>query len=370
MVRKALLSAVSAVAVLVATAPVAVADDVADAYRAIFADPLNAELNLQYALLAEGRGEYRKALAAYERLLVNDAGNEAAVRGIQRVRRIIEPAVSQRTLDFGGRFDSNGVRAQTGGDSDLLGYASLRVRDERALDGTRWRTLFGAYGEAHARASGLNYANIDVESGPLLDMAGTMMSVRPAVGVGAAFFDGRFYHADANASATLEGYLQGAYQWIKLRAGYRVFDGAFLSDSGLYADLTGRFSKKDVLAENDALSIAPAFRWSNIDGPTGITYFTPGRFLEGGAVVEYTQAVTGALTAGVNVQLRSRFYADTGLGARNDTLLAPGASLIAKNLLSPQTDVRLDYRYEQNWSNQFGHNWQNHAVKLSLSVRR
>ena len=31
-----------------------------------------AQLSLQYALIAEGRHEYRKALSAYERVLLND----------------------------------------------------------------------------------------------------------------------------------------------------------------------------------------------------------------------------------------------------------------------------------------------------------
>src|SRR5690606_8330424 len=113
-------------------------------YGAVLADPLNAELNLQYARLAEAKGEVRKALAAYERVLVNDESNAAAISGIQRVRRTIEPAVSQKTLDFGARFDSNALRTNTNASSDLLGYVSYRVRDERPLHDLRWRTLFGA----------------------------------------------------------------------------------------------------------------------------------------------------------------------------------------------------------------------------------
>lgn len=352
------------------SAPMA-AEELAAAYGAVLADPLNAELNLQYARLAEAKGEVRKALAAYERVLVNDENNAAAISGIQRVRRTIEPAVSQKTLDFGARFDSNALRTNTNASSDLLGYVSYRVRDERPLHDLRWRTLFGAYGEAHLNEDSLNFASVDAETGPLLDLEGTMMTVRPALGVGAAFFDGRFYHADVNASATLEGYLQGAYQWVKLRAGYRAFNEGFTSDSGFYADVTGRFGKRNVLTQQDSLSITPSARWSNFDGPTnGLMYYTPGRFLEAGAIAEYTRPVNDLLTAGANLQLRQRFYTDSGLGARTDTLLAPGASLIAQNVFGPQTDMRIDYRYERNWSNQSGRDWQNHVVKLSLSTRR
>ena len=88
------LAAALAAALSLATAGEGAADEMTDVYARIVANPVDSELNLQYALLAEGRGEYRKALAAYERVLVNDPGNEAARRGLQRVRRIIEPSRS------------------------------------------------------------------------------------------------------------------------------------------------------------------------------------------------------------------------------------------------------------------------------------
>ena len=61
--------------------------DIIAVYDQILDDPGNTELNLQYALLAEGRGEYRKALGTYERILINDPSNAAAQRGLLRVRR-------------------------------------------------------------------------------------------------------------------------------------------------------------------------------------------------------------------------------------------------------------------------------------------
>jgi hypothetical protein len=275
-------------------------------------------------------------------------------------------------MELGVRYDTNPIRAEAGSDGEFTGYGAFRIRDERALGAYRWRTLFGAYGEAHASLDQLNYANVSAETGPIIDLPGTMMAFRPAIGTSAAFFDERFFYWDVNASAGLEGYLQGAYQWAKLRVGYRAFDPTFTSDAGFYADLTGRMAFKDVLQDKDVVSFAPILRWSNIEGlpDDGSFDFAPGRYFEAAATFEYSKILSEHWTAAVNLRVRDRVYADTGLGARNDYGIAPGVSLIATNLLGVQTDVRFDYRFEQNWSNQAGHNWQNHMFKLAFVARR
>lgn len=348
------------------------ADELTDVYARIIANPVDTELNLQYALLAEGRGEYRKALAAYERVLINDPGNESARRGLQRVRRIIEPAVTLTTAEAGAVIESNPLHAADGSETDVFGFGRLRIRDERPLGAHRWRTIFGAYGEAHAREQQLNYANVDAETGPLIDLDGTMMTFRPAVGGGAAYFDGRFYYWDVNVSGTLEGYLQGAYQWIRLRTGYRQFDPSFSADRGAYADLTGRLALQDVVHANDVFSIAPKLRWSGIEGlpQDGGDEFAPGLYVEAGATFEYSKVVNQALTAAVNLRLNQRWYEDIGSGSREDFLVSPGAALIFTGLFGVQTDLKLDYRYEWNDSNDDDHDWQNHVFKVGVSVRR
>jgi tetratricopeptide (TPR) repeat protein len=366
------LAAAFAVALWPAFAGLASADELADVYARIIANPVDSALNLQYALIAEGRGEYRKALAAYERVLVNDPGNEAARRGLQRVRRIIEPAVTLRTLEFGARVDSNPTHATAGGEADVLGYGRLSIRDERPLGGHRWRTVVNAYGEAHARETELNYASLNAETGPLIDLDGSMMTFRPALGGGAAFFDGRFYYADVNASAALEGYLQGAYQWARLRAGYRQYDPSFTADEGFYADLSGKWSFQDVVHDNDVFSIAPRLRWSGIEGlpADDADEFAPGLYVEAGTAFEYSKAITSALAASLNARLNRRWYRDIGGGARQDFLVSPGAGLIFTGLFGVQTDLRVDYRYEWNDSTDDAHDWQNHSVKVGVSVRR
>jgi hypothetical protein len=366
------LAAALAVALSLSIADDAAADDLIDVYARIIDNPVDSELNLQYAMIAEGRGEYRKALAAYERILINDPDNAAARRGLQRVRRIIQPATTQHVFEFGGAAETNPLHAADGGNADVMGYGRYRIRDERPIGGHRWRTIVTAYGEAHAHESQLNYGSLTAETGPLIDLEGSMMTFRPAVGGGAAIFDGRFYYGDINVSGTLEGYLQGAYQWARLRAGYRQYDSSFTADHGFYADLTGKWSFKDVLHDRDVFSVSPRVRWSGIAGvpDNGATEFAPGLYVEGGTTFEYAKAVSQALTAEVSLRLRQRWYEDIGSGGREDFLASPGAALVFPGLFGPQTHLRVDYRYEWNDSSDDAHDWQNHSLKAGVSVRR
>ena len=366
---------VTAAALLALVLPVAIpgasADEMTSVYARIVADPTSSELNLQYAMIAEGRKEYRKALAAYERVLVNDPTNESAKRGLARIRRVIQPPSTQTAIELGATWESNPERTSPPTTGDVFGYGSLQVKDERVTGGQRWRTNLGLYGEGHGQFSDLDYANINGDIGPLIDLGASLMTFRPAVGAGAAYFDGKVYYGDVNVSGLLEGYLNGAYQWARVRAGYRDYDPSF-SSGGTYADLTGKFSLANLFGEGDVLSIAPWARWSDINGAADSTAidFATGLYIEGGAKLEYARAFTDAVTAAVNVTASDRYYNDIGSGHRQDWFLSPGASLIFTNVFSPQTDLRFDYAYQWNWSNQTGHTWQNQTVTAAFVIHR
>jgi hypothetical protein len=76
-------------------------------YSLILRDPTNSQLNLRYAELAEASGKLRWALAAYERVLVNDPGNLEAQAGLQRVRRRLQPNTTQFTAELGAAGETN-----------------------------------------------------------------------------------------------------------------------------------------------------------------------------------------------------------------------------------------------------------------------
>jgi tetratricopeptide (TPR) repeat protein len=363
--------ALTATTAIALAAPLAAADELTAAYARVLADPTNSEVSIHYAQLAEARGEFRKALSAYERVLVNDPDNTVAREGLQRVRRIIQPAETKKTVEVGATWDSNALRSPMA-TGDVLGYGSFRLKDERAHGLYRWRTNLNLYGEAYANQTDMNYASINGDVGPVMDIKGTNMSVRPGVGLGTAFFEGRNYYWDVNATALFEGYLNGAYQWLRFRAGYRQYDQSFTANAGSYVDVTGHFAVQDVFHDHDVLSVSPWVRWSGIDGlpDNGSLDFATGLYIEGGANFEYAKAISDSLSAAVNVKVSDRLYNDIGIGSRQDWYVAPGASLTFKNLLGPQGDLRLDYKYEWNSSNMADHTWQNQSATIAVVFRR
>jgi hypothetical protein len=349
----------------------AAADEMSAVYAKILANPTDPAANLQYAQLAEAQGDYKRALATYERMLLNDPNNKAALEGLQRIRLMVEPAKTQKTFEAGLTSVSNPTLDPVG-TPDVYAYGSFGIRDERVAGGQRFRTNINLYGEAYANTTSMDYASLSADFGPIWNVPKTETTFRPALGVGTAYFDNKIYYGDVNASGLFEGYLNGAYQWLRLRVGYRSYDPSFTSGSGAYADVTGKFAIASIFGENDSFSVAPWIRWSGINGTpdNGADDFATGLYVEGGATFEYASALNDWLSAAVNVKLSDRKYNDIGSGSREDRLVAPGAALVFTNLFSPQTDLRLAYRYEWNDSNDPSHTYQNQVATVSVVVRR
>lgn len=362
--------------VLAALARPAFADPLAAAYQSVLANPTDTEVNLQYALVAEGQKKWRLALAAYERILANDPNNAAARAGLQRIRRIIQPPETQKTVEIGTEYDSNILQVPEGATSDWTFYAKGRVRDERNWFGERWRTTATAYADTHATNNQLDYMVAMFDIGPILDLNGTMMAARPFVGGAVTGLGGSYFYSEVNFGASLEGYLDGAYQWARVRAGYRDYGDVGISTNGWYAEAVAHWAHKDVFNDHDVFFVEPWFRWNGIDGngfgPLDFNTFvypvvTPGHYTAGGARFEYDTKVTDWLTVGASFRLSQRDY---DVGGRRDFLIAPGASLDFTNVLSPQTDIRVEYEFQHNNSNQNDFDYDNHAVILSLVARR
>jgi hypothetical protein len=361
---------------LVALPNAAAADELSRLIQQILRNPTNSELNLRYARLAEERKEWRWALAAYERILVNDPGNEEARWGLVRVRRKLQPNQTQIFAEIGGAWESNPRRVSTGAQSEWEAIARVMVRDERALGDTRWRTTGTFIAEAHQLNGDLNYGYAGGLTGPVIDIS-PRVAMFLALGGGAAFFDQRFFYSEAIASAQFESYLEGAYQTVRVRGGYRKYNEFFPSDEGFYADVVGRFSFPAVLASNDLFVVNPWFRWSGIGGE-GITItfeqVQPGRYIEYGGRLEYYRRVLEWLTIGGNIGILGRDYAEsinlvTLLpSTRHDVTVFPGDSDL-HHVFGHQHDIRVDYRYENNRSSDPFRAYVNHLVSMLYVVR-
>jgi hypothetical protein len=362
--------------VLLVLAPDRARADELDALHArILRNPADSELSLRFARLAEASGTLRWALAAYERVLVNDPNNVEAQNGLQRVRRALQPAFTLVTAELGGGYETNPRYYLPPKRGEWIGLGSVALRDERSLAGTRWRTEALAAGKLYQRSGDLNFGYVGIDTGPIIDLwAG--WSVHPALGAAAAYFDHHYYFGEAAASLTFEGNLQGAYQAVRVRAAYRSFDDFFPSQEGPYVEARGKFAKPNVLGDASVAIFSPWLLWSDISGAVTnalITTIQPGAYLEWGGRFELYKGVAPWLTIGGQISVAERDYRTDlvpGTGSkREDVIVSPGATLLFPNLFAYQTDLRLDYKYLKDRSNDPTKTFDDHLVSATVVSR-
>ncbi|MEW5421083.1 tetratricopeptide repeat protein [Amorphus sp. 3PC139-8] len=338
-------------------------------FERILADPTDVDANLAYARLAERMGERRKALATYERILINDPGNAEARQGLARVRRAIEPAWTNLTVSTGIGYNSNPLQRPDTADrpGSVFGLIDARFRDERPLGWWRWRTeLFGG-GRLYEKTHQMSNGYVGGEIGPLLPVAGRA-AVRPIVIAGYRWLDGTDLYGEIGGGVEVEGRFQGALQALRLAAVWRDYGEDWSSDSGPVIDLAGRFSRPALLFDNDALFIRPRVRWSDV-GSNPVSYlptqFEVGKYWEIGGRIDYRIAWTDVVTTGIGAALYQRWFADpvmSGADDRSDTYFAPGVNVTFSNLLTDSVDLRLDYIYQMQTSNDPSREFDAHLV--------
>jgi len=355
----------------------AAADELDSLYSRVLARPGDSELNLQFAWLAETAGKLRWALSAYERVTLNDPGNIAAQEGLQRVRRKLQPSTTLLTVQLGTQYESNPSYYITPRRSELQALGSAVLLDERTIGGTRWRTNMIAAGVVHQYEGRLNYGLVGGDVGPVMD-AFAGWSFRPAIGGNVAYFDQRFYYGEGALSGTFESVLQGMYRSVTVRGAYRSYGETFPSQEGFYVEARGKLAVPGVIGPGSVVIISPWVLWSDISGTASvvspiITELQPGAYLEWGGRVELIRSLTSWMVAGVNVSASQRDYRTDIAPAtgekRSDTIISPGASLTFPNLLAYQTDLRFDYRYITDRSNDATKRFDDHIVTASVIAR-
>lgn len=343
-------------------------------YQQVLKRPSDPDLNIRFAQLAEESGQLRWALSAYERVLLNDPGNVEAHRRLQRIRRALQPNVTLVTASLGTAYESNPTYYLPGkSEMQLLG--SLDLRDERNINGTRWRTSALAAGQIHARESELNYGVAGLDTGPIIDLT-PALSVHPTLGGAVATFDKHYYYSEAAVGALFEGNLDGAYRALQLRLAYRSHGDFFPSGEGFYAEARGRFAFPKVFGDGSVALLSPWLRWSDINGTalTNIlTEIQPGAYWEYGGKVEAYKTLAPWLIVGANLAVSHRDYRNDFVGTsttkRDDTTWSPGATMLFPNLFAALTDLRFDYRYIANHSNDPTKEFEDHIVSATVVKR-
>jgi hypothetical protein len=343
-------------------------------YLQVLKRPADSQLNLDFARAAESAGVLRWALSAYERVTVNDPGNTEAQAGLQRVRRKLQPDYSQMTVQLGSAVESNPRYYLGPRRTELEGLASLSLRDERAINGQRWRTTGVIAGQIYSQSGDLGYGYAGLNTGPVLDLF-SGVSMVPAVGGAAAYYDQHFYYGEGVVSATFEGASQVLYRSLQLKVAYRSYDDFFPSGDGFYTEARGGLAFPNALGNSGVVILSPWVLYSDISGSVispALTDLAPGVYVEAGGKIEGYRKITDWLIAGASLLYSRRAYrndvAPTG-DKRADNFLVPGVTLLFPHILSYQTDLRFDYRYLWNDSNDPTKSFTDHMVTATLILR-
>jgi tetratricopeptide (TPR) repeat protein len=368
--------ATAALALPVLSAPAA-ADELDTLFERVLANPRDVEANLAYARAAEGRGELRKALTTYERVLQLDPGQAEAAEGLWRIRRQLEPATTSIVVEAGVGYESNPseeAQPRFYEESASL-FAAARIRDERRLGEYRWRSDVQGYGIWYPDTDTVNNFGVGASFGPLIPVGDGAFTVRPAIVGDLEWLDQSFLYGEAGASLTFEGRFAGAMQAIELRGVWRGYGSRWASDQGPVIDLLGHFATAGLVTENDMLAIRPRLRWSGVDGKslaTVPTQFEPGNYIELGARVDYNVRLFDWLVAGTHMGIYERWFsapAAPGRSDREDTYFAPGASLTFTNVVRYGTDLKVDYTYQRQLSNAPGRTFTDNIVTGRVIAR-
>ncbi len=344
---------------------VVVAGEMERVYQQILDDPGNVALNMRYARLAEERGEPRKALATYERLVLSHPENAEARRALQRLRTRMEPAFTRFQASIGGGYDSNVRNRSSGHDGDGRADVRLSVRDERYLSGYRWRSNAFARGTLYFDTPDLRNLYFGADTGPLVPVSSSSWRFRPSVGGALAYLDNSLLFAEVLGELAFEGIYSGALSKVAVRTRYRDVDSTFGGKSGMVVDVYGRYSFPGLVSDHDVFSVSPRLTYNGAGGnTTGLGRRSlPGDYLELAGKATYAVPLVTNIIGAAGVSMAKRWFrhpAIAGAKDRRDFFLAPTTSITFRNLLAPGADIIARYTYEHNHSNQNGLSYTNH----------
>ena len=333
--------------------------------------PDDPALNLAFAQEAEAAGKPRHALAAYERAARSGAGAEAE-RGYARVKRLLSPARTSLYVETGVSYFSN-VRENPDGlprpdDFTFDGGASLI--DERTLGGVRLKTLGELAYRIHTEETDLTQIAGGLWTGPVFTLS-PKTDLHLAAGGGADWLEAGRTAYSASAKAELTTLYAGAPQKLKLHAARRFVDedGSIYSD-GWFVRASARLMDADLLTPGDAFFLQPRLRWSQPDDDANGRVFNKTNDLAdhvdaGARVSYYFPVVDQTLLLGVGAGAYQRWFDQNVAlqsGDRRDLQWEATAHAIWRNAFGEDVDLRIDYRFENNDSNDPSEDYVDHVA--------
>jgi hypothetical protein len=328
-----------------------------DLFRQVLANPSDAAANTRYAQAAERQGELRKALAAYERIILADPSNTQARAEYERVKALLEPASTHYQIGFGLVYESNVKLAPHGGRADFAGQVSFRMDDDRHIGTTAWRSSVQLYDDAHLRTRGADFMYGGVSTGPVYTMVNGWR-IHPTLNaeIGAADYNFLFYSVGLGADIETRGF--GWWRGMSFGASYADFTHSH--DTGIFQTDNGR--------DAVVLSAKAKFGWDNLFTGQDFLMITPGvvyniaqagddRFWQVGVAAAYAlrlasfEGGVGNIYLSPEVAVQYRRYASPEPGHSNDrrdVRVVPGLKLIGSY---ENKTLVLSYLYDHNSSN-------------------
>jgi hypothetical protein len=357
-------------------------DEMTRVYQQILREPGNVELNLTYARLAIERGELRKALAAYERVLEAEPGNAEAGAGLRRIQRQLSPDVTQVTFVAGAQGETNPRRERisTPKTQDGALFARIQLNDTRKLGSDfLLRTEGDLYANYHFTFHDIDYGTLNLRTGPFF-LLNEDWALHTFVSGGYSWLKARSFYWETGAGVTLETRrMQNPSIAVTARFGYNFITESFTTRDALFFELTPRFTWRSVLDETGIVVLAPYWRYNGVvgSGPTTVGQtgeLFPLRFHQIGFRADYFIEVFERVNIGVNVTVEYRHYYEREISTtknRRDYWVAPGAQLIFGTPFEDDIplDVIVSYGYERLFPSDELFRYENHTVGVRLLWR-
>lgn len=373
-------AAAIAVAALSASAGPAAAQDLDQLFEEVLLRPDDPELNIAFAREAERQGALRHALAAYERVARAHPERAEAQTGYQRLRKLLSPARTAFVAQLGASFRSN---VRTNPDpfpqpTDGTFEGALGVEDQRTISGFRLKSLADAQIRAHVNERDLTQANLFGWTGPVFTLA-PATELHVAGGGGGVYLDDGLLYGEASSRITLSTLHDGLEQSLELYVAWReVFEDDDSAGDGVFVSLSAELSSANVLLTDDFVFLKPRLRYSEpvadrddvsvFDEPNFATDF----FDYGLRAAYFSPVIEDVARVGAGIGIYDRIFGQNvalGSSDRRDLRIEPTAHLVFPNVVGRSGDVRVDYRFQFNESNDEAEDFTNHVVGARLVWR-
>ena len=359
-------------------------------FENLLSDANSIQANLTYAQSLQAAGRTDEARTIYRKVLGLDPNNPTATAALATMGAPASLAQTDFTLRWGGAFETNVPRRPpTFSNNDgWVGFGELTVNDIRQLGDVLLQTNFDVYSNANTHFPSVEISYAALDTGPIFDL-GSAGKLRVAIG-GEYLLQGSLVVQPDGGHGTrkftydaLDGVLNYfppqpmALQSVNLLVGYDNFTHDQSFRDGVMVRTTAPFVFSELTPWHTQLIATPGFIYNGADQPPATTP-RPARYNELDldlltlTPMSVPQFPSGTVYGKVGLFADAQWYDshDPALSNnRQDQRIIPLIGLRAINFMGTPIQVDLDYRYDQNFSNDPSERFQDHIFSLVGTLR-